>query len=106
MSAQNSPNPRASVEDRQTGESLRRAPRSAAALPLPVTTVSAGPSRPAPDPLKTRANIENAEFRRSGLLPPRDNGLQRRERQMFLYLFLGMLLLFAGLLAVILASRI
>jgi Tfp pilus assembly protein PilN len=56
--------------------------------------------------LTTRANTENAEFRRSGLLPPRDTGLQRRERQMFLYLFLGMLLLFAALLAVILASRI
>jgi uncharacterized membrane protein len=39
------------------------------------------------------------------LLPTRDSSLQREERRMFLWIFIIMLLSFAGLLSVILVSR-
>ncbi|MFN6103934.1 MAG: hypothetical protein ACK5EA_05720 [Planctomycetaceae bacterium] len=49
---------------------------------------------------------ENQTFVRSGVLPSRESNLQRRERRLFLSIFIGMLILFAALLTVILVSRI
>lgn len=78
------------------------------------------PPLPVPDPKMTRvrsipevpnsvlsiSSSENQTFVRSGVLPSRESNLQRRERRLFLSIFIGMLILFAALLTVILVSRI
>ena len=105
MGGSHSTGRRASVQERNLGD-VPLAALPAAALPLPVTKVSSGPSFPLPSPAGTTSHRENQEFRRSGMLPMRDSELQRRERRLFLWIFLGMMLWFAGLLTVILVSRI
>jgi hypothetical protein len=110
MGGSHSTSRRASVQDFNLGDVVREAPPPAAALPLPITKVSTGPAVPVPSapqttPPRTTPHSENEEFRRSGLLPTRDSNLQREERRMFLWIFIGMLLSFAGLLTVILVSR-
>jgi len=60
----------------------------------------------APSPLLPMPSSENLAFVRSGVLPSRDSDLQLRERRMFLWIFIGMLMLFAALLTVILVSQI
>ena len=101
-----SPDLQSLVQERQLGDGRRPAPVPSAALALPVPKVSTGPSQPVPRPERTNLQSANREFRRSGLLPTRESSLQRQERRMFLWIFVSMMLLFAGLLTAILASRI
>ncbi len=100
------PERRVSVQERQSGKGSRPAPVPAVALPVPVTKVSTGPDLPVPGTPRTTPHREHQEFRRSGLLPKRDTDLQRQERRLFGWIFVLMMMSFAGLLAVILASRL
>lgn len=78
-------------------------------MPLPMASpkVSRVRSLPSvPSPLLPLPATENQTFVRSGVLPPRESELQRRERRMFLWIFIGMLVLFAALLTVIVVSQI
>jgi hypothetical protein len=67
---------------------------------MSVPPVSTREKRSEPAP-----KAENLEFRRTGVLPPRQTSQERYENRVFLYIFLGLLGLFLLALALIVALR-
>lgn len=107
MNGSSSSSGRVSVEERPGREASPNMPVPSIPLPVPVQKMTRVRSMPsAPSPLLPTPSSENLAFVRSGVLPSRDSDLQLRERRLFLWIFIGMLMLFAALLTVILVSRI
>ena len=107
MSDSNSSGVRVPVAERSRGEASRIPPTPSVPLPVPDQKLSRVRSIPSvPSSVLSTPSRENDTFVHYGLLPSRDSELQRRERRMFLAIFIGMLILFAALLTVILVSQI